>query len=151
MWKAHMFVFAALVAGCTSSDDAASRFVGSWAYKAGSTASVDCGGMTSAVPFDTVVETFAEQDGRLVKTDSQGCAGLEFSVSGDVASLSSAGQSCMIPASGNNPAATFAPSSYSFTISSDHDTLTESLTASYTPAGSPSSCTVTAANTLERK
>jgi hypothetical protein len=98
-----------------------------------------------------VVETFVESNGLLVKHDSQGCAGLEFSVSGDEARLSAPGQSCTIPASGSNPSATFAPSSYSFTISRDHATLVQSLSATYTPSGAPSGCTVTAANSLTRK
>ena len=150
MWKARWFTIAALLSGCTS-EDAAARFAGSWGYESGSMAAVVCGGMSSSVPFDTVVETFVESGGLLVKHDSQGCTGLEFAVSGNVASLSSAGQSCTIPANGSNPSATFAPSSYSFTISADHATLAQSLTASYTPSGSSSSCTVTAANMLTRK
>ncbi|HEY1559108.1 MAG TPA: hypothetical protein VGF94_30010 [Kofleriaceae bacterium] len=139
---------AALVAGCTS-DDPAAKFVGSWDYAPGSTATVDCGGSSSSVPFDTVVETFTESHGLLVKTDSQGCAGLELDVTGDVASLSSAGQSCTIPAAGSSPSATFAPTTYSFTLGGD-STLTEALTASYTPSGA-SACTVTAANTLTKE
>jgi len=150
MWKAHWFTIAALLSGCTS-DDSAAKFAGSWAYEAGSTATVDCGGTPSSVPFDTVVETFVESNGLLVKHDSQGCTGLEFSVSGNVASLSAAGQSCTIPASGSSPSATFAPSEYTFTISADHKTLEQTLTASYTPSGSPSSCTVTAANVLAKQ
>jgi len=150
MWKTRWFTVAALLSGCTSANPAA-RFAGSWGYEPGSTATVVCGGGSSSVPFDTVVETFVESGGLLVKHDSQGCTGLEFAVSGAVASLSSAGQSCTIPASGSNPQATFAPSSYSFTISADDATLTESLTASYTPSGSSSSCTVTAANMLTRE
>jgi hypothetical protein len=148
MWNARIVIALALASGCTS-DDAEAKFVGSWDYETGSTATVDCGGQSSSVPFDTVVETFAESDGLLVKHDSQGCTGLEFSVSGNVASLSEAGQSCTIPASGSNPSALFAPTQYSFTISADGATLTESLTADYTPSGT-STCTVTAANTLTR-
>src|SRR6185312_3516258 len=97
-----------LLSGCTA-DGAANSFVGSWDYAPGSTATVDCGGQSSSVPFDTVVETFEESDGLLVKHDSQGCTGLQFAVSGDVASLSEAGQSCTIPAAGSSPSATFAP------------------------------------------
>jgi hypothetical protein len=135
---------AVLVTACTSNDDAMAKFVGSWAYAPGSTASLDCDGSASSVPFDTVVETFAEADGLLVKHDSQGCAGLEFAVSGDVASLGATGQSC------TTSSAVFAPSMYSFTIAADASTLTEALTASYTPDGAAAACTVTAANTLAK-
>src|SRR3954453_22650631 len=78
MWKTRWFVIAALVSGCTADEDAEAKFVGSWAYAAGSTARIDCGpGMQFAVPFDTIVETFAEANGLLAKSDSQGCTGLE--------------------------------------------------------------------------
>ena len=87
MWKARWFMVAALSSGCTSEDPAA-NFAGSWAYEAGSTATVVCGGMSSSVPFDTVVETFVESNGLLVKHDSQGCMGLEFMISGNMASHS---------------------------------------------------------------
>ena len=149
MWKMHCLAMAVALSACTSQDPAA-RFVGSWAYAPGSTAAVDCNGSSSSVPFDTVVETFARSGDTLVKTDSQGCAGLEFDVAGDVASLSRGGQSCTIPASGSTPAAAFAPTAYRFTISDDGMTLAEALTASYTPSGGPT-CTVTATNTLTRK
>jgi hypothetical protein len=94
-----------------------------------------------------VVETFVESGDELVKHDSQGCAGLEFSVDGDVASLDGAGQSCMIPANGSTPAATFAPSAYVFTLGAD-GTMTATVTASYTLAGSPA-CMVEGTNTLK--
>jgi hypothetical protein len=136
-----------MYAGCTSNDPAA-QFVGSWHYAAGSIATVTCDGSASTVPFDTVVETFTESNGELTKTDSQGCAGLMFDVSGDVASLSSSGQSCTIPASGSTPSALFAPSIYSFTL--DDSMLTEALTAAYTISGAPA-CTVTAANSLTKQ
>jgi hypothetical protein len=147
MTSLRWLALAAVVAGCGSGDDAA-KFVGAWAYPAGAKVAVNCGGTMFDSPLDTVVETFSESNGVLVKNDSQGCAGLRFSAAGDVASLSSAGQSCAIPASGMSPAATFAPSVYSFTFSGG--ALTAAVTASYTPSGS-SACTVSGSNTLTRK
>jgi hypothetical protein len=147
----HHFMLAAALAGCTTNADTTAKFVGSWKYNAGSTVAVDCGQGPSEVPFDTIVETFAETGGLLAKSDSQGCTGLEFTVASHVASLSAAGQSCVIPANASSPSATFAPSTYTFTLSRDETTLAESLSATYTQAGSPSGCAVTAANTLTRE
>ncbi len=130
-------------------DDAA-KFVGAWAYAAGAKADVTCGTMMFPAAFDTVVETFAESGGMLVKTDSQGCAGLKFAAAGQVATLSSAMQSCTIPANGTSPAATFAPASYTFTMSGDHQTLTAKVAASYTPMGQ-AACSVAGTNTLTKK
>jgi hypothetical protein len=144
------FMLASALTACATTDDGA-KFVGSWAYDSGSTVAVDCGQGAMNVPFDTIVETFSEAHGGLTKSDSQGCAGLEFAVRGDVANLRDAGQSCSIPANGSSPAATFAPSAYTFTLSPDGTTLTETLAATYTPDGSPSGCSVTAANTLMRE
>jgi hypothetical protein len=144
------FAFAAALSGCTSADDA-SEFVGSWSYAAGSKTAVDCGQGPFDFPLDGVVETFAESGGVLTKEDSQGCAGLTFTVSGDVASLASSDQSCTIPSAGSNPSAVFAPSAYTFTLSSDGATLTASTTATYTPMGAPSGCAVTGTNALERE
>ncbi len=139
-------------AGATSggAPDDAAKFVGSWAYASGAKADVTCGTMTFPSPLDSVVETFAESGGKLVKTDSQGCAGLEFSPAGAVATLSSAMQSCMIPANGSNPAATFAPTSYTFTMSADGKSLTAKVAASYTQMGQPA-CSVVGSNTLTKK
>jgi hypothetical protein len=147
VWSSLRWAALATLAGCAGHP--ADAFVGSFAYAAGSSAHIDCGGgMAFDVPFDTIVETFTLSGDGLSKADSQGCTGLEFSVEGDVASLSRAGQSCVIPAAGMNPQATFAPSSYVFTRSGD--TLAQTLTASYTPQGG-SACAVTATNTLHRK
>ena len=140
---------AAALGACTTDD--AAKFVGSWAYESGSTVQVDCGSGPSSIPFDTIVETFAESGGKLVKADNQGCVGLAFVAHGDVASLAAAGESCTIPASGSTPSAVFAPASYTFTLNESGTALAESLTASYTPDGSPSACAVTATNVLARK
>jgi hypothetical protein len=148
MWRINWFVAIATAAACTS--DSAAKFVGSWAYGSASTVAIDCGGQPSSESFATVVETFVEQDGHLVKHDNQGCTGLVFDVSGDVATLSPAGQSCAIPASGSSPAATFLGSSYRFTIDSETTSLTEALNGTYTVSGDPT-CDVTAANTLTRQ
>jgi hypothetical protein len=141
-------VLASALTACTTDDTA--DFVGAWRYAPGSTVAVDCGGGAMDVPFDTIVETFAESGGRLEKSDSQGCTGLVFAVDGRVAKLAGAGESCAIPANGDNPGATFAPSAYSFTLSDDGKSLTEALTAAYTPDGAPAACAVTAHNMLTR-
>jgi hypothetical protein len=136
--------------GTAGGPDDAAKFVGSWAYASGAKADVTCGTMMFPVALDMVVETFAGGAGKLVKDDSQGCKGLEFAAAGDVATLSPAMQSCAIPAAGMNPAATFAPTSYTFTISADGKTLTAKVAASYTPMGQ-SACSVSGTNTLTKK
>jgi hypothetical protein len=143
------FFALACLFGC-GSDDAA-KFVGRWTWAPGAAAQVTCGAMTFDNPLAGVVETFTESGDTLSKTDSQGCAGLKFTASGSVASLSGAGQSCTIPAAGMSPSATFAPSAYTFAISADGKTLTAAISASYTPSGG-SACAVSAANqTLARQ
>jgi hypothetical protein len=151
MWRLNATcVLLAATAACTSDSDAAAKFVGSWAYGSASTVAIDCGGTPSSESFATVVETFVEQDGHLVKHDNQGCTGLVFDVSADVATLSPAGQSCAIPASGTSPAATFLGSSYAFTLDADTMSLAEALIGTYTVSGDPT-CDVTATNTLTRQ
>jgi hypothetical protein len=145
-----MMTVALMGCGSSAPTDEAAKFVGSWAYASGAKVEVTCGPMTFPVALDTVVETFVESGGMLVKTDSQGCAGLEFTASGEVATLGAGMQSCMIPASGMNPAATFSPTSYAFTMSADEKTLSAKVAASYTPMGQ-SACSVAGTNTLTRK
>ena len=148
MSKFRTILLAAALSACTSEDDAA-KFVGSWTYDQGAAAHVDCGsGGSFDVPLDTVVETFAESGGKLVKTDSQGCTGLTFTAHAALASLAASGQSCTIPASGQNPSATFAPSAYTFAFANEK--LTATVTATYTPQGAAAGCAVTGTNTLSR-
>jgi hypothetical protein len=149
MNKPQWFALAVTFAGCTSTD-ANAKFVGSWAYGSSSTVALDCGGQSSSASFAGKVETFAEDDGHLVKHDNQGCMGLVFDVSGDVATLTPAGQSCNIPANGSSPSAVFLGSNYSFTIDVASTSLTEALTGTYTVSGDPT-CSVTASNTLTKQ
>jgi len=141
-------LLATAMLGCGGDDSA--KFVGAWAYASSAGVAVSCGGTMFTAPLGTVVETFTESGGLLVKNDSQGCTGLTFVANGSVASLRGAGQSCTIPATAMSPSALFAPSEYTFTLSPDGGSLTAAVTASYTPSGS-SACTVSGSNTLTRK
>lgn len=143
--KAHLVMLTLLaIGGCGGSNDAA-KFVGTWVYPSTATASLTCGTSTMPVSLSGNTESFVESDGGLVKTDAQGCTGLEFSVSGDVASLDGAGQSC------TEGTASFAPSAYTFTLGADDATVTAAVgSATYTAPGM-SACTVTASNVLTKQ
>ena len=132
------------LAGCGGSDDAA-KFVGTWAYSSTASASLTCGTTTMPVSLAGNTETFVESDGGLVKSDANGCTGLRFSVTGEVASLEGTGQSCM------EGTASFAPSAYTFTLSSDGRSVTQAIgAATFTSPGMPA-CTATASNVLTKQ
>jgi hypothetical protein len=143
-----MLLCAASLAGCASND--AEKFVGSWGYVVPAKAVVNCGlGGIFDFSLDNTVETFVASGDTLVKNDNGGCLGLKFTVKGNVAAIE-AGQSCTIPASGMTPAATFAPTTYTFTIAGDETKMTQAVTAKYTPQGG-SACDVTGANALAKQ
>lgn len=135
---------AAAATGCA--DDPAEGFVGDWTYSAGEFR-VDCGGQQMLVPLDTtLVETIALGDSAdLSKSDSIGCLGVTFDVSGRVASLSPSPQSCEVPGMGTSTA-----DHYTLTLSSDGTTLTAASSGTLLITGAPAACTFTGGGTLIR-
>lgn len=131
-------------AGCA--DDPAEDFLGSWTYQSGEFR-IDCGGQVMQLPLDTsLVETIdlgAAAD--LSKSDSIGCLGITFDISGRVASLSPAPQSCEVPGMGTSTA-----DHYTLTLSSDGQTLTAASSGTFLAPGAPGACTFTGGGTLVR-
>ena len=82
----------------------AEEFVGTWAFSAGAF-QLDCGGQQMTAPIEqTVLEMFELGTGAdLSKSSTNGCVEMTFDVSGHVASLSPAPQSCAIPGMGRPP------------------------------------------------
>jgi hypothetical protein len=138
-------VTAAAAAGCA--DEPAEEFLGTWAFSAGAF-QLDCGGQPMILPIEeTVTETFELGTGTdLSKSSNNGCAEMTFDVSGRVARLSPAPQTCTIPGMGMSTA-----DSFTITISSDGEAMTFASTGTFLATGAPAACAYTLDGTLARR
>ena len=137
----------ALTAAAGCADDPAEDFLGSWSYSVGEFR-LDCGGQAMQFPLDTtLIETLALGDSSdLLKSDTIGCLGITFDISGRVASLSPSPQSCQVPGMGTSTA-----DHYTLTLSDDGRTLTAASSGTFLAPGAPGACTFTGGGTLTKQ
>ncbi|HEY5936491.1 MAG TPA: hypothetical protein VIU61_17690 [Kofleriaceae bacterium] len=135
------------ITACTDDDESRrDDFVGVWGYESGQF-EINCGGQIMQFPLDaSLTETFTLGEGTsLAKSDSAGCAGITFELSGDTAELAPVPQSCTIPNQGTSTA-----TSYTITLSADGETLTTASLGTFQAPGAPTTCAFTGSGTLVR-